>query len=92
MEEDIDPETQQIREAIGRRIQRRRRMQRMDQRTLGQKIGLSQTEVSMIENGKRPLHVDRLVIAAKALKCSAAYLIGEEDLVKRVRGIASSEK
>jgi len=69
--------SEEIRKQIGHRIRVRRVELRLDQRELGQRVGVAQPQVSDWENGRRPLRFDDAIALAKALRTSVAYLAGE---------------
>lgn len=72
-------DVQEIRKRVGHRIKVRRVDKDMDQGELAAKIGMTQAQLSGVENGKRPIRVDQLFAIAEVLDCSASYLLGEED-------------
>lgn len=69
----------ELREIVGHRIRVRRVDMKMKQRELADALDMPQSQLSEIERGKKSLRVDQLMLAAHVLKCSACYLLGEDD-------------
>ena len=63
--------------AIGRSVTDRREAVGMTQRRLGEAIGVTFQQVQKYETGKNRIAASKLVLAAKALKCDVAELVGE---------------
>jgi transcriptional regulator with XRE-family HTH domain len=57
---------------VGENIKRIRKQRGLTQKELGEKIGLSDAQVSNIEKGKRSTSIDRQVKIAEALKCNVS--------------------
>jgi transcriptional regulator with XRE-family HTH domain len=70
-------DTKAIRKQIGHRIKVRRVELNLNQGELGEKIGLTQSEVSALEAGRRILRIEHTVVIAAALETTVAYLVGE---------------
>lgn len=62
----------------GNRIRAARLAARLSQAELAAEIGLDQSNLSRIENGDRSIRVEDLLRIAKALRVSAASLLGDE--------------
>ena len=69
---------QENRKQLGKRIKMQRVEKDMNQAELAEKIHLKQSQLSQVERGLLGLSVDQLRAIAKALGCTAAYLLGEE--------------
>jgi len=67
----------QIDVAIGKAITGRREAIGMTQRRLGEAIGVTFQQVQKYETGKNRIAAPKLVLAARALKCDVAELVGE---------------
>lgn len=63
--------------AIGKAVTDRREAVGMTQRRLGEAIGVTFQQVQKYETGKNRIAASKLVLAAKALKCDVAELVGE---------------
>ena len=63
--------------AIGKAIGDRREAVGMTQRGLGRAIGVTFQQVQKYETGKNRIAASKLVLAAEALKCDVAELVGE---------------
>lgn len=64
--------------AIGKAITHRREAVGMTQRRLGEAMGVTFQQVQKYEVGKNRVAASKLVLAAKALKCDVAELVGED--------------
>ncbi|SDQ79990.1 helix-turn-helix domain-containing protein [Brevundimonas sp. 374] len=64
--------------AIGKAIGDRREAVGMTQRRLGDAIGVTFQQVQKYEGGRNRIAASKLVLAAKALKCDVAELVGED--------------
>lgn len=64
--------------AIGKAITDRREAVGMTQRRLGEAMGVTFQQVQKYEIGKNRVAASKLVLAAKALRCDVAELVGEE--------------
>ena len=62
------------------RVRTARRTRRLSQGELAKKIGLSQSALSLIETGKRTIHLYQLCAIAKALNVSMEYLVRPPDV------------
>ncbi|MFN7107232.1 MAG: helix-turn-helix domain-containing protein [Brevundimonas sp.] len=63
--------------AIGKAMTDRREALGMTQRRLGEAIGVTFQQVQKYETGRNRISASKLVLAAKALKCDVAELVGE---------------
>lgn len=63
--------------AIGKAIGDRREAVGMTQRGLGRAIGVTFQQVQKYETGKNRIAASKLVLAAEALQCDVAELVGE---------------
>lgn len=63
--------------AIGKALADRREAVGMTQRRLGEAIGVTFQQVQKYETGKNRIAASKLVLAATALKCDVAELVGE---------------
>ena len=62
--------------AIGKRVRARRNERGLTQEQLAERAGISPAFVGHIERGTRVLSVQTLYSLARALDCSADYLLG----------------
>ena len=69
---------QENRKQLGKRIKMQRVEKDLNQAELAAKIHMKQSQLSQVERGLLGLRVDQLRAIAKALDCTAAYLLGEE--------------
>lgn len=69
---------QQYRQQLGKRIKVRRTEMDINQGQLAAKIGMKQSQLSLVERGLLGLSVDQLRTIAVVLGCTGAYLLGEE--------------
>jgi transcriptional regulator with XRE-family HTH domain len=70
--EGVDP----IDVAVGARLRIRRQELRMSQQGLAEGLGVSFQQVQKYERGANRISASMLVRAARALKCSGAFLLG----------------
>ena len=63
---------------LGEKVRLRRTLLGISQPKLSKQIGISQSYVSEIENGKHKPTADVLASLAKVLKCTTDYLIYDE--------------
>ncbi|WP_345493341.1 helix-turn-helix domain-containing protein [Nocardia callitridis] len=73
------PETQDDHSWIGRRIARLRRERGWTLAALGDKVGLSSTQLSRIESGTRQASVGTLIEIARAFGVSLSELVADEE-------------
>ena len=64
--------------AIGKAITERREAVGLTQRRLGEAMGVSFQQVQKYEVGTNRVAASKLILAAKALRCDVAELVGEE--------------
>lgn len=64
---------------IGKKIKLRREALGLSQKELSEKAHIGQPYISMLENDKYQPTAPVIVGLAKALKCSANYLIGDSE-------------
>lgn len=69
---------QENRQQLGKRIKVRRIEMDMNQGELAAKVGMKQSQFSLVERGLLGVSVDQLRAIANALGCTGAYLLGEE--------------
>lgn len=62
---------------IGKALRNIRKSKRLLQKDLAAKIGVSQTIVSNVESGKRPLYVDEAIVYALCLGMTPRSLLDE---------------
>jgi transcriptional regulator with XRE-family HTH domain len=62
-------------EEVGKRIRLFRNQKGMSLEELGEKIGVSKSFVSKIENGKKPISLERIESISKALDIEVEYLL-----------------
>lgn len=74
-----------FREIVGHRIRVRRVDMKMKQCELAEAVDMPQSQLSEIERGIKSLRVDQLMLVAYILKCTASYLLGEDDQPTRKR-------
>lgn len=70
--------------ALGNRIRIQRKKRGMSQMLLAEKLKLSATHISYIENGYRSLSLDAFVLLANVLNCTADELL-EDSLENTVK-------
>ena len=63
---------------VGQSIRKERTAKQIKQETLAKKVGLSKSEISRIENGKREIKVDMLREIALAIGIPASSLYDHE--------------
>ena len=66
-----------LRQAIGQRIQARRRAQSLSQEDLAHRLGVNQGQVSAWERGTRSLRLEEAMAIAKVLQTTVGCLVGE---------------
>ena len=64
---------------FGRRVYELRKQRQLNQKQLGEKIGLSHKAISTIESGVRGTTIDKLVLLAEFFHVSTDYLLGITD-------------
>lgn len=64
---------------IGKKIKLRREALGLSQKELSEKANIGQPYISLLENDKYQPTAPVIVGLAKALKCSADYLIGDSE-------------
>lgn len=64
---------------LGQRVFELRRKEKMNQKQLGDAIGLTYKAISTIESGTRGTTIDKLVALAHYFHVSADYLLGITD-------------
>jgi len=69
--------TEEIRKQVGHRIKVRRVELQLEQRELGDLLGVPQSRVSDWERGRRAVRLDDAMALAKVLQTTVAYLAGE---------------
>ena len=70
---------QQFLQQFGRRVRAARILRGTTLQECAFQAGISYSNLSMIERGKRSMYVEHLPALAKALGVSVQYLLGEED-------------
>lgn len=63
----------------GNRLREMRKRAGLDQDELAAAVGATQPAISNLENGKRPLTIEWMRILARALNCSPADFLTDED-------------
>ncbi len=76
----MHPDTHETRKRIGHRIKVRRVEIYMQQKDLGNLVGVTQAHISDWETGRRALRVEQALELAKALKTTVGYLVGESEM------------
>lgn len=61
------------------RLRELRKAARLTQKELGEKAGFAQETISHYENDRRPLQLDHMRAIAKALDCTVADILDEQD-------------
>jgi transcriptional regulator with XRE-family HTH domain len=74
----MNPDTNEIRKRVGHRIKVRRVDLSLSQSQLGERVGVTQAQISEWEIGRRGMRVDQLIQLAEALETTVGNLIGEE--------------
>jgi transcriptional regulator with XRE-family HTH domain len=84
------------------RIKELRKLRKMTQQELAQKIGTSQVQIGRLENSERGLNIEDLPIIAKALDCEPWELLPldmqpkitpeEQELLKVLRKVKSTNE
>ena len=64
---------------FGQRIYELRKQKQLNQKQLGEAVGLSHKAISTIESGTRGTTIDRLVLLARFFHVSTDYLLGITD-------------
>lgn len=57
-------------------IKKLRELKRLNQKDIADILKIKQQQYSLIETGKRELHIDQLIILCKFYNISADYIIG----------------
>jgi transcriptional regulator with XRE-family HTH domain len=70
---------QQILQQFGRRVRAARILRGTTLQECATQAGISYSNLSMIERGKRSMYIEHLPALAQALGVSVQYLLGEED-------------
>ena len=70
---------QQFLQQFGRRVRAARILRGTTLQECATQAGISYSNLSMIERGKRSMYIEHLPALAKALGVSVQYLLGEED-------------
>src|SRR5262245_65934148 len=70
---------QQFLQQFGRRVRAARILRGTTLQECATQAGISYSNLSMIERGKRSMYVEHLTALAKALRVRVQYLMGEED-------------
>ncbi len=70
---------QQFLQQFGRRVRAARILRGTTLQECATQAGMSYSNLSMIERGKRSMYVEHLPALAKALGVSVQYLLGEEE-------------
>jgi transcriptional regulator with XRE-family HTH domain len=76
--------TAEIYARIGDAIRRRRDAVGLSQASLGEKVGLGRTSITMIEGGAQALLVHQLLDIAKALRVTPVELLAESEAKEEV--------
>ena len=61
------------------RVKRLRKQKNLNQKELGEALGLTQTTISGIESGARTTTIEKLILLAKFFNVSTDYLLGLKD-------------
>ena len=64
---------------FGQRIYELRKQKQLNQKQLGEAVGLSHKAISNIESGTRGTTIDKLVLLARFFHVSTDYLLGITD-------------
>lgn len=67
------------RATLGKRLRERREMAGMSQAEIAKQTGMIQSNLSLLERGKKHVWADTLFSLATTLGCSTDYLIGLSD-------------
>ena len=62
--------------AIGARIQHLRKLKRLTQSELSEKVGISLSFMGHVERGARVMSIETLAKLARVLDCSTDYILG----------------
>ena len=60
---------------VGKMIQAIRQQKPMSQKALAERLGVSRTVLSKIENGEASIDIDRFIVLARALDCNPEKLL-----------------
>lgn len=66
-------------ELFAYRIRELRKQRNLNQKELGDALGLTQKAISTIENGARTTTIEKLILLAKFFDVSTDYLLGLKD-------------
>ena len=66
-----------------KRLRAARKMAKITMKTLGEKVGVSESAISQYEAGKREADFETVLKIAEVLGCSTDYLLGEEEESER---------
>ncbi len=61
------------------RVKKLRKQKNLNQKELGEALGLTQTTISGIESGARTTTIEKLILLAKFFDVSTDYLLGLKD-------------
>jgi transcriptional regulator with XRE-family HTH domain len=75
----IGERRQQFLQQFGRRVRAARILKGLSLQRCADQAGISYSNLSVIERGKRSMYVEHLPALAKALGVDVQYLLGEED-------------
>lgn len=74
---------------VGNRIRLFRKQKGMSQEELGNRLGLTKSYISRLENGKKPISLDRLETIAEVLEVNVDYLLVDKTkLIEHKEGIS----
>ncbi len=82
----LDPEKLELQRDIGNRIKELRKAINLRSVDLSANIGISQSQLSKIENGKTAISVNTLIKLCRVLDRPAAYFLQREEEIPRVLG------
>ena len=68
-----------VTEQVGRRIMLRRTLLNIRQCELAERTGIVQSQLSNMEKGNRPIHLENLAAIARVLRCKMADLLPESE-------------
>ena len=66
-----------------KRLRAARKKAKITMKTLGEKVGVSESAISQYEAGKREADFETVLKIAEVLGCSTDYLLGEEEESER---------
>ena len=72
---------QELISLVGENIRRRRLELRLTQQELGDRLGVTQTYISDVEQGKRSPRLGRMAAIAEALEVTPSYLLAGQPVV-----------